>query len=254
MRLAHGLIKVAVAALLVTGGVLLFLVPVSELYEFFITEIPYPENDDLYRQIGAVTLAVMGVLAFLPLVPGRRKDREVSFHGTHGEVTIELQHIEDTLEAVVAKLPDVKTISISLKPQETPGQVKVFAVAVLRKDADTDARLITARVNSFIRTHTQKILGLQDVLVKLKVKRFLMRMRTVKPEPLLLEAPESPVEPYAQPVAPSPQASPSQSSTAFVRASSVVDSDEEPPVTEIAWPKDDDDDNPDSEKQTSSSW
>ena len=253
MRLAHCLIKLLVAAVLVGGGILLFLVPVSELYTFFVTEIPPVENNDLYRQIGGVALAVLTLLAFLPIVPKRRKGREVSFHGTHGEVTIELQHVEDTLEAVVAKLPDVKTISIALKPQETPGQVMVLAVAVLRKDADTDARLITARVNSFIRTHTQKILGLQDVRVKLKVKRFLMRMRTVKPEPLLLEAPDGSGEAYAQAGAPEPQPSQPQSSTAFVRASTVVDSDVDPTVAEISWPQDDDEKNPESGKQTSGS-
>jgi hypothetical protein len=229
------------------------LVPVSELYEFFVTEIPYVENNDLYRQIGGVALAVMALLAFLPIVPKRRKGREVSFHGTHGDVTIELQHVEDTLEAVVAKLPDVKSISLSLKPQETPGQVKVLAVAVLKKDADTDARLITARVNSFIRTHTQKILGVQDVQVKLKVKRFLMRMRTVKPEPLLLEAPDIAADSYVQDGASAPQAGQPQSSTAFVRASTVVDGEEDPTVAEIAWPQDDEK-NPESGKHTSGGW
>jgi len=253
MRLAHCLIKLLVAAVLVGGGILLFLVPVSELYTFFVTEIPPVENNDLYRQIGGVALAVLTLLAFLPIVPKRRKGREVSFHGTHGEVTIELQHVEDTLEAVVAKLPDVKTISIALKPQETPGQVMVLAVAVLRKDADTDARLITARVNSFIRTHTQKILGLQDVRVKLKVKRFLMRMRTVKPEPLLLEAPDTGSDAYGQGGAPAPESAPPQSSTAFVRSSTVVDGDEDPAVAEIAWPQGDEK-NPESGKQTSGGW
>jgi len=253
MRLAHCLIKLLVAAVLMVGGILLFLVPVSELYTFFVTEIPPVENNDLYRQIGGAALAVLTLLAFMPIVPKRRKGREVSFHGTHGEVTIELQHVEDTLEAVVAKLPDVKTISLSLKPQETPGQVMVLAVAVLKKDADTDARLITARVNSFIRTHTQKILGLQDVQVKLKVKRFLMRMRTVKPEPLLLEAPDTGSDAYVQGGAPAPESDQPQSSTAFVRASPVVEGDEDPAVAEIAWPQDDEK-NPESGKQTSGGW
>ena len=143
----------------------------------------------LYRQIGGIAIAVLALLAWIPRFKKRLKEREISFVGTHGEVTIALEPVESTLVRVVSKLPEVRNISIKIKTMEGPGSVRVLATAILRKDGDSDVRLLTARVNSYIQAHTKKILGMDEVLVKLKVKRFDMNMKTVKPEPLLLEAP-----------------------------------------------------------------
>lgn len=198
MRLAHGLFKLIVLAGAVAAGVLVYLYPISQLWE---TAIAYLPDNDLYRQIVGVAIGVVALLAMVPRLPKRRKDREISFEGSHGEVTIELEPVESTLERVVGKLAEVKSISIRLKPLDGPGRVRVLANAVLLKDAEGDARLITARVNNYIQVHTRKILGLQDVDVKLKVRKFVVNMKTVKTEPLLLEAPQPEIAPaMPQPV------------------------------------------------------
>ena len=195
MRLIHGLIKLTITASLISGGLLLYRYSVSDLYELFI-DLPIPDydllrqNTDLFRQIGGITLAVLAFLAFLPRGLRRRSSNEVSFAGAHGEVTIQLDHVESTLEKVVGKLPEVKTIALRVRPLDGPGRVQVTASAILMKDANGDARQITARVSGYIQIHTRKILGLEDVVVRLKVRRMLVNLRSLKPEPLLLEAPQ----------------------------------------------------------------
>lgn len=187
MRTIHGLLKLVFTAALIAGGVVLYLHPISDLYALAVRHFP---DSDLLRQILGAAAAVWALLVFLPLPKKRLRGKEISFQGTHGEVSIELEPVQSTLQRVLAKMPEVKSVSIQLKPQERPGRVSVLATAVLLKDADGDARQITARVNSYIQLHTSKILGLEDVDVKLKVKRFVMNMKTVKPEPLLLQAPQ----------------------------------------------------------------
>ncbi len=189
IRSIHGFVKMLVTAGVIATGALLYFFPTSELYALYAANVPALEDRMLYRQIGGIAFAVLALLAWIPRFKKRKKEREISFVGTHGEVTIALDPVEATLVRVVSKLPEVRNISITIKTLEGPGSVRVLATAILRKDGDSDVRLLTARVNSYIQAHTKKILGMQDVTVKLKVKRFDMNMKTVRPEPLLLEAP-----------------------------------------------------------------
>lgn len=144
-----------------------------------------------YREILGGLLAVLGLLAFLSMFVrrGKRRRRSISFSGTHGDVTIELEHVEDVLKRVAKKLPEVKDVSIRLEPTDARSRVLVLAECVLMKDADAEARQVTDRVQEYIKVHTRKILGVQDVDVRLKVRKFLLNMRSVKPMPLLLEGP-----------------------------------------------------------------
>ncbi len=190
MRSLHFLIKLFVVTLLVTGAVLVTLFPVPDLFrQFEELKVNVPYRTEV-RQIGGGVLAFCFLLAFLPLWRGSRKGKTISFQGTHGDVTIELEPVESTMERVVGKLPEVKNCAIRLKPNKERTGVQAFATAVLLKDANADARQITARVNSYILAHTRKILGIQDVTVNLKVNRFVVNMKTVRPEPLMLEGPQ----------------------------------------------------------------
>lgn len=219
MRMLHGLLKLVLAAALISAGVLLYMYPVSELYALLSEGIPDESWIRQYpvRQGVGIGVGVVAFLCFLPLFPRRRRARSISFQGTHGEVTIDLEPVEATLVRVVSKLPDVKNIAIKIERQDSPGRVKVLATAILLKDADADARMVTGRVNSFIHMHTRKILGLQEVDVELSVRRFVMNMKSVVVEPLLLEGPEAEETPeapapqaqaYASQPAPAPQAAP----------------------------------------------
>lgn len=205
LRGLHGLIKLVFAASIISAGVLVYMYPTSVLWDGF-TSNSYVTPNELYRQIGGVAAAAIAFLAFLPRLPKRKRGKEITFEGSHGEVTVQLEPVEKVMENVIEKLPEVKQVSVTIKPTDDPGQVVVYASTVLFKDGNGDARQITARVNSFIQSHTRKILGLQDIKVKLRVTRWLMRMKTVKPGPLLLEAPndetQAPSRPVVEAVAP----------------------------------------------------
>lgn len=146
-----------------------------------------------YREVFGGVVLLLGLMMFLSVFirgsKGRRR-RSISFAGMHGEVTIELEHVEGVIENVAKKLPEVRAIGIRLEPTESRQRVLVQAEAVLMKDADAEARQVTDRVQDYIKQHTRKILGVQEVDVRLTVRKFLLNMRTVKPLPLLLEGPK----------------------------------------------------------------
>lgn len=147
---------------------------------------------EFYRQIIAVLVVLLGLLVLWSVfIRGRKRRRSISFLGAHGEVTIELENVEGTLEKVALKLPEVVDVAIRLEPTEARSRVLVLAQAVLLKDADIEAKQVTDRVQEYLRLHTQKILGVQEVDIRLTVKKFRMNMKSLKPMPLLLSGPEN---------------------------------------------------------------
>lgn len=193
MKVIYGFFKLLLAIAMMTFGVLMV---------FFQFEEVYGVVDDYYEQLleqapdwlavrpsVAVIIAFVGLLVLISMFPARKKKRTISFAGMHGEVTIELDDVETTLERVATKLPEVRSAAIRLEPTDSPGRVRVIAKVVLLKNADDEARMVTARVQHYLQIHTRRILGLSEVDVQLNVKKFQMNMKTVKPEPLLLEGP-----------------------------------------------------------------
>lgn len=254
MGFFRGLFRFVIASVIIAVGVLVILferdrliAEADQIYaQFMEVATPIPIEGVEYRHVfGGVIVLVGLTLLWMVLVP-KRRPRSVSFIGTHGEVTIELEPVEATLERVAMKLPEVKNISIALRPLEGNGRIKVEGVAILEKSADDDARMITARVQNFLQIHTRKIVGLQEVEAKLTVTRWNMKMKTVKPEPLLLEdkvdsAPSAhthaqsvaaPVAPPAPRVQPTPAPEPVVTHTPDVAVDVVEldDMDDEPPA------------------------
>ncbi len=194
MKPIYSAFKLILAILMMVFGLLLVFFPYDKIYDFihgyyvdFLEQVPEGTH---VREIVAGAIAIIGLIMFVPMVLQlRKKERAISFTGMHGPVSIELKYVESTLERVAAKLPEVKKATIKLEPTDSPGRACVVANVELYKNADDDARLVTARVQHYIQVHTKKILGLNDVDVRLIVKRFIMKMKTLKVEPLLLEGP-----------------------------------------------------------------
>lgn len=193
MKAIYSVFKFILAILMIVFGIFLVFLPFEEVYDFvhhyyllFLEQFP---EDAPVREIIAGAIAVVGLIIVLPMLLRRKKERAISFTGMHGPVNIELKYVESTLEQVAAKLPEVRRATIVLEPTDSPGRACVVATVELYKNADDDARMITARVQHYIQVHTKKILGLNDVDVKLTVKRFIMKMKTLKIEPLLIEGP-----------------------------------------------------------------
>ena len=193
MKAIYSAFKFILAILMMVFGIFLIFFPFLEIYDFshsyylrFLEQLP---EEVFVREIVAGVIAIIGLIIFLPMVLRGKKERAISFTGMHGPVTIELEHVESTLERVATKLPEVRRATIKLEPTDSPGRACVVANVELLKNAEDDARMVTARVQHYIQVHTKRILGLNDVDVRLNVKRFVMNMKTVKPEPLLLEGP-----------------------------------------------------------------
>jgi len=165
---------------------------VDEAWKSFIAGLPELPAGIAYRQILAVLIILAGFTVFFGLVlrlasgDKRRKNRSISYVGNHGEVTIELEHVEGTLVKVA---DEVKKMSIRLEPTDKRSRVLVTAECVLEKDPDTEARTVTDRVQQYLQIHSRKILGVQDVDVELRVRQFRLKLRNLKPMPLLLEGP-----------------------------------------------------------------
>jgi hypothetical protein len=191
MSLLRGVIKlIGVAMTLITSvlllafGISLFFYTKHEINEYVYEQVDttwknlianLPEGAN-YRLIVGVLIALAGFLVLISLfIRGRGRRRSISFLGAHGEVTIELENVEGTLEVVARKLPEVVDM----------------AQAVLVKDADLEARQVTDRVQEYLKLHAQKILGVQEVDVRLTVRKFRLNMKSVKPMPLLLSGPEN---------------------------------------------------------------
>ena len=196
MGFLRSIYRLVYAIIVIAIGLLLYRFSIDEIvqlgygyYEQIIVQVPAIPYENLnYRQCIGIVIAVYGIIKLWMGLTPKNHVRSVTFMGTHGEVTIELEPVENTLQRVAMKLPEVKNISLKLIPLESNGRILVDAVAILEKSADDDARMITARVHNFLQIHTRKIVGLQDVEAKLRVKRWHMKMKTVKIEPLLLES------------------------------------------------------------------
>ncbi len=200
MKIIYGTLKLLLATAMMVFGILLAVYHFDKVYGvvhgYYEQGLAYlPEDARLWvRPIVAGAVAFAGLILFISMLSGRKKVRSISFTGMHGPVTIELEHVESMLEKVASKLPEVKKAAIKLGPTDSPGRASVIADVELLKNADDDARMVTARVQHYIQVHTKKILGLNDVDVRLNVKKFIMKMRTLKPETLLLEGPANVVD------------------------------------------------------------
>jgi len=188
------------SALLLAFGVALFSYTKHEIWEISYEQVDsvwknlltYLPEGFPYRYVAGGLIAFAGLLVFLSLfLRGRRNRRSISFLGAHGEVTIELENVEGTLENVARKLPDVVDMAIRLEPTEARSRVLILAQAVLKKDADIEARQVTDRVQEYLKLHAQKILGVQEVDVRLTVRKFQLNMKSIKPMPLLLSGPDN---------------------------------------------------------------
>ena len=207
MGLIRGVVKVVGVLMTLVTSVLLLALGIALIFrtKYEIWEEVYRQVDTAwknlvanlpegveYRYFVAVIFIFAGLLVFWSIfIHGKRRRRSISFLGAHGEVTIELENVEGTLEKVALKLPEVVDVAIRLEPTEARSRVLVLAQAVLLKDADIEAKQVTDRVQEYLRMHTQKILGVQEVDIRLTVKKFRMNMKSLKPMPLLLSGPEN---------------------------------------------------------------
>ena len=131
---------------------------------------PYTVLEDsiwLGTRLGAILgglIFLVGFLGLLPLMKPKRIKSTISFSGSHGEVTIQLDSVEATLARVVSKMPFVKKIWVRVIPSEDNHRAHVSADVWIYKNAEsTSAREITNAIMEHLMDTAVNILGVEEI-------------------------------------------------------------------------------------------
>jgi hypothetical protein len=132
-----------------------------------------------------VLLVAMALLGLLPTLR-RRRGRQISFTGPHGDVAFDLDSVAATIERVILKLPEVNKIKTTVVPVDDDHKAEVTAEVVLNPP-NAGARQAALRVGNQLRHTAIQILGAEQVShVELIIKRILVdvkKLATEEPAP-----------------------------------------------------------------------
>lgn len=152
---------------------------------------------------------LLGLIGLLPLTRRKKGKKTISFAGTHGDVTIELDSVEATLNRMVNKLEEVQKVWVRVTPSEDNRRAYVKADAVIvKRSAGESTSAITQRVVDYLNDTAVNILGVEDVTkVDLNVRKILVdaKLLSKAPEPAAAQGDadaEPEVEPAVERVAP----------------------------------------------------
>ena len=111
--------------------------------------------------ISGLLMILLGLYGFVPRLPGRRDS--FTYQGAAGEVTMQLEAVERSLQRVIAKMSEVKKVRVRLTPDAGGTVVEVRVQAILVKPEGLSARATTERVHRFIEHTAKDLLGLEEL-------------------------------------------------------------------------------------------
>jgi hypothetical protein len=156
MRLLQAILWRAMCAALLVLGIAAFYTDLTTFHEFLIARVP--DSTPLRWGLGAALL-VLGLIGVIPWPKRTRERRKIAFKGAHGNVSIELDSVEQTLNRAARKITEAKRINARITPSDNARNVHIQADVTLRKPANVSAREVEARVSEFIVDQTRRILG-----------------------------------------------------------------------------------------------
>lgn len=112
---------------------------------------------------GGGLLMIVGLLGLLPIRRFGTRGKVISFEGAHGNVVIQLDSVETTLNRVVGKMTEVKKITVNVVPADDNRRVRVVADVLLYKDLKVGARETANRISQYIADTAVNILGVEEV-------------------------------------------------------------------------------------------
>jgi hypothetical protein len=119
---------------------------------------------------GSIVAIVFGVYGFAPRSTKWRKPKKISYEGPHGEVQIQLDTVEHSLNHVLARMPEIKRINVKVDPQDGGRRALIRAEVVLYQRPGQNARALASLVTDYIAETASKLLGLEDLAtIELKV-------------------------------------------------------------------------------------
>jgi hypothetical protein len=120
-------------------------------------------------------LVFIGFIGLMPVL--RRRARHVSFAGPHGDVFYDLDSVENTIERVVGRMNEIKSIDAHVAPADDNRRVEVSADVVLNPTGGS-ARDAATLVSQQIERAAEQMLGEDGVTkVVLRVKKILVDMK-----------------------------------------------------------------------------
>jgi hypothetical protein len=154
---------------------------------------------------GSIVAIVFGIYGFSPKSRKWRKPKKISYTGPHGEVQIQLDTVEQSLNHVLARMPEVKRINVKVDPQDGGRRALIRAEVVLYQRPGQNARALASLVTDYIAETASKLVGLEDLAtIELKVTGIVVNSKkssqAIRKESLshsapveLLEAPPAPL-------------------------------------------------------------
>ena len=112
---------------------------------------------------GSIVAVVFGIYGFLPRRAKYRKNKKIIYEGPHGEVQIQLNSVEQSLNQVLARMPEIKKINVRVDPQDNGRKAFIRADVVLHQQPGQNARAIASLVSDYIAETATKLLGLEEV-------------------------------------------------------------------------------------------
>lgn len=188
------LLKLVSACVLLLGIVLLAALVTDGFPVIDQARVEYLSWPPFFRMaawvIAGVALIFIGFIGLMPW--GRkRRARQVSFAGPHGDVFYDLDSIENTINRVVGRMPEVKSIASHVALADDR-RVEVSADVVLNPPG-VSARDAASLVSRQIERAAEQMLGEDGVTkVVLHIKKILVDLRaplSLAPEPAAPAAP-----------------------------------------------------------------
>lgn len=162
---------------LLAGGILLFQFEISFLYQTAVSYLPTDNaQNNLVRFVVAIAVAVVALVGLIPWgLFGKKKSRVIEFEDSHGSIAIELTNVEESMNKMLRKLPEVHKINMQLIPADGNRKVRVVAEVELKKASGAGARAMTNQLRDQIDSMATRLLGVDEVVsVEVKVKRLVV--------------------------------------------------------------------------------
>lgn len=209
MRILHAIVYYLAFLAILAGGALLYRFELHELYEKATAYIP----DDTYARYGAaVASSIIGLAGLVfPFFFRRRGSRTIEFQSKHGYIVIELDSVQKSLRKAMAKLPEVKDISLQVFPSDNDRKVRIVADAVVIKPPGAGIRETASDLEDKLAESAKRMLGVEDIAsLDLNISRVLMNVKKEfdnVDKSRLLEHQAAPAPASAPASAPAPAAS-----------------------------------------------
>ena len=138
-----------------------------------------PPELDFFREVltvqglwftASIVAIVFGIYGFAPRSTKWRKPKKISYEGPHGEVQIQLDTVEHSLNQVLARMPEIKRINVKVEPHDGGRRALIRAEVILLQRPGQNARALASLVTDYIAETASKLLGLEDLAtIELKV-------------------------------------------------------------------------------------